>query len=169
MQGYHTHCLILAYNSVPLCHSPRPSQPSPMLFTASACPHASLPGAEGALSVTLHHFELDSTVFTALHVHAYVSQRHGIKWHQCACRGKLCLSIWVQDASLGGLCMYEVMLFWVTVCVNQSLLMCNHGLEGSWKGGRWVGAGHLIVMLTFGLLISSLQEKRERSSTCEER
>lgn len=132
--------------------------PPPYISLLSECPRASLPGAEGALSVTLHHFKLDSTVFTALHVYVYVRQRHGIKRHQCACRGKLRLSIWVQDASLGGLCMY----------------VWGHAFLGHWAGrqlrkeGRWVGAGHLIVTLTFGLLISSLQEKRERSSTCEE-
>lgn len=32
-----------------------------------------------------------------------------------------------------------------------------------------MGAGHVIVMLTFGLLISSLQEEREMSGTSEER
>lgn len=125
------HCLLSAPNSIPLCHSPLPPQPSPYTSLLSECPHASLAGAEGAPSVTWHHFALDSTVFTLLYV--YVSQPRGMKRHHWAYRCKLRLSIWAQYATLGATC---TMLVCVRICfsgslsVNQSLLTYNQGVEG---------------------------------------
>lgn len=64
------------------------------LSVLSGCPHASLPGAAGALGVTLHHSALHSTVFALQPV--------------CAC-----VYVWETESKTAQLCMHVQ-----TVCVH---------------------------------------------------
>lgn len=64
------------------------------LSVLSGCPHASLPGAAGTLSVTLHHSALHSTVFALQPAYA-------------------CVYVWETESKTAQLCMHVQ-----TVCVH---------------------------------------------------
>lgn len=103
-------CISAELNAVLLFHSSSPfllysTAPLPQYTTLSVlsgCPHASLPGAVGALGVTWHHSALGCTVYAVccvcMHVHVCVWVRERrLQWHKCARMCKLPRSIWVQE------------------------------------------------------------------------
>lgn len=124
-----------------------------------------------SLCITPHYTPRYS--LCSLCAHVCMSEKQRVKRHNCACMCKLCVSIWVQERKM--LCVYNayiicacVYAFSGSACVNQSWLMYHQRLECSFgKWGRWGDAVYLIMTLTFGFLISSLQEGGERGKNLE--